>query len=263
MNIEFIKPTIKNWYKKDFYIIKYHLNNKQFIHIKNICFERPLSVNYITLLDENDDTNIFFDELDKNTKDCIENLNFYLKFRSTFSKNFICKFVSKEINNIPDLAIDYYFVDSLCNYFIDTSTKLSVEYSKKSRKTISHDVKGDICLGYIFTTNKESFEDFYDINFILNNYEIEFDLWECIFLKNFSEDNIQGKVCIIPLLDNMFDILYCIENNLSSDLEEIVFDIKNDKNKHKLTKTVFLPTFLEDKIEVNYVLRGLYLRKIN
>jgi len=281
MTIEILKPSIKPWLKKNFYNVKYSLNNKYPIYITDIQFEKNVTLESIELNDnKNRESYCFsFDNINEEINNSVNNLNFFLKFRSTYNRYFYISFLSIDKYNIPDIIMNYEYIEKILDYSIRLDIKLIINYFKYKNKVL-YDYEfyeQRTYLGYFLHFENTNFDQLTLI--FKNDQKINFDLWECIFIDNFLSDECENKICIVPFIDNFSEIMYCIKNNIYYELNNLIQNsiIKKDNSKIRLEELNFIncqnndvdfcENFIKDilidgkKLKNNFLIKGIHLKK--
>lgn len=264
MYINYLNPKILI---RNNIFIEYELHNTQCIHIKNIQFEYPVYVYGLSI--NADDYQLFQYNMKEDnfiTNEFEGNLNFILNFISTFDKNFKLQFTYfGEKIDFPNIIIEYEYISNKLPYFIDIVDKMFVT-SNKELCSDFHEECG-ICIGYIFHINNLKCEHS-TITFVFEkNIKFKFDFWDCIFLNNFSNKDEQNKICIFPCTNNLYDILYCIKNNLNCELKECISLIEINNNELRLMnieEIIDNENNIDNDFDISY-LKEIYIddKKIN
>jgi len=234
MFIDFINPSIDN---RNF--ITYKLKNSNCVHIQSIEFENKIHIGGFMIIDSgiyestfsSEDCYINKDILNENEE--IDDLNFILIFNSTFLKDFTlkCYLEDDKFNylNIPNLIIEYEYVDNTLPFYINSIDCLSY-FQNNICSDLRIEDESYMCIGYLLIFNKCNVDCLKDtITFVFSsNTIIKFNFWDCIFLENMD------NVCIFPCIDNIQDIFWCIKNNDNLELKKQIDSIQINKENLRL-----------------------------
>jgi len=243
MNIEYLTPI-----KTGPFEITYELHNKLPIKILELSLEDYLyAVDSITFFSngnyyrfESEElklylSNNFYPYPDSNfyRKFKIKNLKKILNFNFIFGKNLNIKI--KYFNkNISNINLVYEEVTYLPKYSINFNSGINWDGEIVTAQYAIDDCNTKL-IGMEFNIINKDIEFIEKIKFIFkNNISITIDMWDCQYLDSFYEENIDTFRVLIPISDKFFDILYCIENNLDNEIEEMLKQHTIDKNKAQL-----------------------------
>lgn len=223
----------------------YKIENKNYIHIIDLQFETPFSITSIYFWDMSDDLKpkeIYkynFNRSSQNNESIDPyNISEFLNFKSTFNRELgirVRDFVLDN-HNLPNLIITYIEVETLTNYYIDLQYNIFFLSCHKGLVPFSQYYNSETLIGIKIELDISEIDDIVE-NITLSFYDgtiVCVDLYDCRFLGYSFYDDFEYVKYIIPLTPNLFDIFYCIKNNLKSELEQEIKNIILDKHKSKI-----------------------------
>jgi len=222
----------------------YKIENKTYIHIIDLQFENPFSLTSIKFYDMSDNLKpkeiykYIFNRCSQDNENIDSyNITEFLNFKSIFNRELgICvvDFILDN-DNLPNLTITYFEVEKQNNYYIDLEHNIFFINFHNCVFSQYNNNPGTL-IGIIIKLDIRGIDDITE-NITLSFYDgsiVYVDLYDCQFLGYNSYGNLEGVEYIIPLTPNLFDIFYCIKNNLKSELEQEIRNIILDKHKSKI-----------------------------